>query len=61
MVNPCWQCERREVRCHVECEDYQKFAAECEKARKERNRIGELFSASAHLLRNMKRQALENR
>ena len=61
MVNPCWQCERREVRCHVECEDYQRFVAECAKARMERHRISELFSASSHLIRNMKRQALENR
>ena len=29
-MNPCYKCEKRHTRCHVDCTDYERFKAERE-------------------------------
>ena len=29
-MNPCYKCEKRHTRCHVDCSDYERFKAERE-------------------------------
>lgn len=36
-LSPCKGCERRQVGCHGECEDYQIFRADIQKNKKKRD------------------------
>lgn len=36
MSSPCYGCKKRSMDCHGRCEEYRDFAADCEKARRER-------------------------
>lgn len=49
MNNPCYQCEKRRVGCHTDCEEYGAFKAQREEGRKKAyaNKMAKDFSIDA--------------
>lgn len=57
MANPCYRCQRRHTRCHVDCTDYEAFRAERD-AENERRRA-EVSSENdfQHMKKNLRKIA----
>ena len=61
MKNPCYGCDHRHTRCHVDCKDYAKFRAErdkdLERRKKENAEDLSVWATKKHVIkRNEKKQ-----